>query len=145
MDLLNSDWLIHMLEKSSQQPTLRLLNLFTILNDWLEAPSIDKPTISSAPNTHNKLTAFLALEAAKAGLAMPEMLANQLYFMAMAAAQEKILHPNSASLMHAQNAAKALINAQTKPAFYAKKTVKYFNFSLLKVCTVLKKMYICQS
>ncbi len=40
MEILNSPWLIKMLEKSSKSPHGRLLNLFDILEDWLDAPSV---------------------------------------------------------------------------------------------------------
>ena len=40
MDILNSDWLLAMLEKSSGKASQRLLNLFDILGDWLQAPHI---------------------------------------------------------------------------------------------------------
>ena len=43
-EILNSEWLIKMLEKSSQTPHGRLLSLFDILEDWLDAPNV-APTI----------------------------------------------------------------------------------------------------
>jgi len=125
MDLLNSDWLIHMLDKSSHAPKQRLINLFSILNDWLDAPSLDIHQIELKPDVQSKLVPYLSTQAAKAGIEMPEMLASQLYFMALAAAQEKTLHQNPQSLLHAQLAAKALIEAQSKPAFYKNKFAIY--------------------
>ncbi len=62
---------------------------------------------------------------------MPEMLASQLYFMAVAAAQEKLQsnHPNSLShansFNHAKVAAGALIAAQTKTEFQVTKPTAY--------------------
>lgn len=114
MEILNSEWLIAMLKKSGGTPNNRLLHLFDVLDDWLDAPHLNadiglKPTHNEKP-----LVQFLAIESAKAGAAMPELLANQLYFMAIAAAQEKLLHHNKASMIHAKNAARALIAAQTK-------------------------------
>ena len=142
MDILNSDWLIKMLEKSSTNPHARLLKLFDILEDWLDAPNIVAPNIiasntvksdmkvqinSALPPQKNTylLQEFLALEAAKAGAAMPEILANQLYFMAVAAAQEKLQANNPKSLSHAKSAASALIMAQTKKEFHIKKSSAY--------------------
>lgn len=122
-----------MLEKSSKTPRGRLLNLFDILEDWLEAPSISEQLKNGfqAQTPEKKLLDFLALEAAKAGAAMPQMLASQLYFMAVAAAQEKLQANNSASLVHATSfnhakvAASALIAAQTKTEFHITKPTAY--------------------
>lgn len=132
MDILNSDWLINMLEKSSKTPRGRMLSLFDILEDWLEAPSISTASVSAqsqqqmlAPSSSPMLQRFLALEAAKAGAAMPEMLANQLYFMAIAAAQEKLQANNQKSLTCAKNAASALISAQIKKEFHIQKSSVY--------------------
>ncbi|WP_020183834.1 hypothetical protein [Methylotenera sp. 1P/1] len=125
MDILNSEWLIAMLKKSGSTPHSRLLHLFDLLDDWLDAPKMQprvdfKPSQGDSPLVH-----YLTLEAAKAGAAMPELLANQLYFMAIAAAQEKLHHQNPASLSHAKNAAKALIAAQTKREFHVPKKPAY--------------------
>ena len=102
MDILNSDWLISMLKKSSSTPHGRLLCLFEILEDWLDLVTISQPNIAEPINTikpkSHQLQDYLAIEAAKAGAAMPEMLASQLYFMAIAAAQEKLQAHNLASL-----------------------------------------------
>jgi hypothetical protein len=127
MDILNSDWLIKMLEKSSPKPQSRLLNLFDILEDWLNAPSIklDSASFSKSQTHSHALQDFLALEAAKAGAEMPEVLASQLYFMVVAAAQDKLLSNNHVSFSHAKSAASALIVAQTKKEFHIKKSVAY--------------------
>ena len=73
MDILNSDWLISMLKKSSESPHGRLLSLFEILEDWLNAPNIAEQikTKAVAP-TSNLLQDYLTIEAAKAGVAMPK-------------------------------------------------------------------------
>lgn len=133
LDILQSDWLIHMLKKSSNKPQARLLNLFDILEDWLDAPNSRQQSTSSENlaqenlilETNHQLQDFLALEAAKAGAALPEMLANQLYFMAVAAAQEKLQANNTLSFSHAKNAASALIAAQTEKEFRIAKTSAY--------------------
>ena len=116
-----------MLEKSSAKPQQRLLNLFDILDDWLDAPAINTHLHSTNINqTKNRLLQdFLSLEAAKAGAEMPEILADQLYFMALAAAQEKLHGNHLHSLSHAKSAAHALIAAQTKKEFRIQKTAAY--------------------
>ncbi len=88
INLLQSDWLIHMLKKSSAKPSARLLSLFDILEDWLDAPVVREQIIVSQQSSqqtllspqiiNHQLQDFLTLEAAKAGAAMPEMLASQL-------------------------------------------------------------------
>lgn len=132
MDILDSDWLIHMLKKSSTKPQARLLSLFDILEDWLDAPSvrdyIAQKQVSGNLKHNHKLQDFLTLEAAKSGAAMPEMLAHQLYFMAVAASQEKLNHncaEGALSLAHAKNAASALIAAQTSHKYYINKKSAY--------------------
>ena len=127
MDILNSDWLVNMLKKSSSTPHGRLLSLFEILEDWLNAPNIAeqiKAKAATKPKSH-QLQDYLTIEAAKAGAAMPEMLANQLYFMAIAATQEKLQANNQGSLGHAKSAAHALIVAQTKKELYITKSSVY--------------------
>lgn len=120
-----------MLEKSSLTPHGRLLALFDILEDWLEAPSIREQLNGqfSKPKNAQLLHDFLSAEATKAGAAMPEILANQLYFMAISAIQAR-LQPNihagaGHAFNHAKSAANAIILAQTKKEFHIKKSSAY--------------------
>lgn len=138
MDILNSDWLINMLEKASASPHGRLIAVFEILEDWLDAPNIREQIGAHFPAQSNAklLQNFLTLEASKAGAAMPEMLANQLYFMAIAAAQEKLQANNPQSLQHAKNAARALIAAQTKKEFHIKQSSAYAMAASLVVALI---------
>jgi hypothetical protein len=126
MDILHSNWLIHMLEKSSTSAYARLLSLFDILHDWSDAPGISLQTEDDYTfQDANALKAYLSLEAAKAGAALPEMLATQLYFMALSALQEKLLNNNYSGLIHAKSAAEALIKAQTKKEFRISRQTAY--------------------
>lgn len=131
MDILNSTWLVRMLEKSSPTPHGRLLSLFDILEDWLEAPSIREQLNGqfSKPKNAKILQNFLSAEAAKAGAVMPEILANQLYFMAISAINDtlevNIHEASSRSFIHARSAANALILAQTQKEFHIKKSSAY--------------------
>ncbi len=149
MHILNSPWLIKMLAKSSKTPQGRLLNLFDILEDWLDAPNIAEQLETSlqVQVPEKTLLDFLTLEATKARAAMPEMLASQLYFMAVAAAQEKLQAGNAqslspsylsnASLSHAKSAASALICAQTKTEFHIAKPAAYaVAASFVAVCVI---------
>lgn len=144
---LNSPWLIKMLEKSSKTPRGRLLNLFDILDDWLDAPAIAQQiqtaTFDNLSSPNKTLQDFLALEAAKAGAAMPEMLASQLYFMVLAATQEKLQAHNPQSFGQAKIAANALISAQTKKEFHiAKPTAYAMAASFAAVCAVAGSLFM---
>lgn len=139
MDILNSDWLINMLKKSSKSPHERLLSLFDILGDWLNAPNVAESLRANIAQNQTSqaissiLEAYLSQQAALAGAEEPEMLAHQLYFMLLAAIQESVRSPqpvgfsknSTSSFTHAKNAAIALITAQTKPKFYIKKSSAY--------------------
>jgi hypothetical protein len=137
VEILNSEWLVHMLKKSSNTPHGRLLNLFNVLDDWLAAPKIENGTIVTPVQNTHILQDFLALEAAKAGAEMPEMLASQLYFMAIAAAQEKLSGNNSESFLHAKHAASALISAQTKKEFHISRKAIYASAASLAVISII--------
>jgi len=126
MDILHSNWLIQMLKKAEKTPQARLLSLFDILDDWSDAPGINAQfKQQNDVNDGSLLKTYLSLEAAKAGAALPEMLATQLYFMALSAMQEKLLSHNNAGLIHAKSAAEALITAQTKKEFHISRTSAY--------------------
>lgn len=137
---LNSSWLIKMLEKSSMTPRGRLLSLFDILEDWLDLPvavSVAAQPLTNTKLQNNLLQDFLTMQAAKAGAVMPDILANQLYFMAIAAAQEKLNGSKTKSLSHAKSAASALIAAQTNKQFHVSKNVIYATAASFFVVTVI--------
>lgn len=133
MDILNSDWLIHMLKKTGTTPQARLLSLFDILHDWTEAPGVKAEIEVNAISSTSALQTYLSLEAAKAGAALPDILAMQLYVMAFSACNDKLqtrLQDNNHAassdvLIHAKSAAQALISAQTKKEFHIAKSSAY--------------------
>lgn len=125
MDILNSNWLVQMLSKTGKTPQARLLSLFVVLNDWSEAPGISEQFETIEHAGAEALKVYLSLEAAKAGAALPEMLATQLHMMAASAIQEKIIGHNQAALIHAKSAADALITAQTKKEFHITRSSVY--------------------
>lgn len=116
MDILNSAWLISMLQKSGKTSRQRLLSLFDILADWVNAPLI-RETINldrqqlSPPGI---LLNFLTEQAEACGAKLPEALAQQLYFIALSSLHEELRTPGSSSIRHAKQAAQALIDAQTQ-------------------------------
>jgi hypothetical protein len=111
--LLQSEWLIRMLDKSGKQPVQKMLGLFSILDDLLSSPWASGQHAHDATVQAGRLQSYLTIQSQKAGAKLPEMLANQLYFMAISACQEKLAHPDSTALLHAQRAAQALIKEQT--------------------------------
>ncbi len=102
-----------MLEKSSRRPNERLLALFSVLDDMLSSPLAHNAPLPYSPTPPALLQQYLTQQARLAGATLPEMLANQLYFMAMSACQEALQHPASPALRHAKHAAHALIKVQT--------------------------------
>ncbi|MBC7787283.1 MAG: hypothetical protein H7Z18_07555 [Methylophilaceae bacterium] len=151
MDILNSDWLINMLKKSSKSPHGRLLSLFDILNDLLSAPNVAENLRKNASPQYqpisNDLEHYLTQQAALAGAQEPAMLAHQLYFMVLSAIQESLRLSKSANLAftdfsvsfsHAKNVATALITAQTKQEFYIKKSSAYaMAASIIGICVLM--------
>lgn len=114
MDILNSSWFLGMLKKSGKTPQQRLLGMFDILADWLDAPAVrhtltqDRPY----PEAAHALQDFLVQQASAMKAAMPELLAQQIYYIALTALKEEIAHPHCGSIMHARAAAEALLKAQ---------------------------------
>lgn len=140
--LLQSDWLIGMLEKSGKQASHKLLALFNILDDLLSSPLAETQTTSSAASPQpERLQAYLSTQAQLAGARLPDMLANQLYFMALSASQEKLAHRQSSALQHAKQAAKALIDEQTKLQIDWLVIRNYGVVSVTLVCGVLGGYY----
>ena len=115
MDLLNSDWLLAMLDKSSDATRQRLLNLFDILDDWLRTSQMREHldqgnTLPDAAEP--ALLQYLAQQSRALRAPAPEALAHQLYFMAQSAVQQEIRTPGCKACVHARQAAQALLDAQ---------------------------------
>ena len=124
MDIFKSQWLIKMLDKSSNTPQGRILSLFDILDDWLTVPSIHvKITPDPAHNQH--LISYCTEQALALGASHPSMLAEHIVLIALNAAQQEINNPGSRSLGHAKKAANALILAQTQKEWQLLKAVNY--------------------
>ena len=114
MQILDSEWLIKMLAKSGLTPEARMLSLFEILSDWLDAPQIHAVIKQENIDHHQPqlLLNYLSTQAQEAGAAMPNMLAEQLIFLASSALKNHLEDAQSTSLHHAKHAAQALIEAQ---------------------------------
>lgn len=118
MNILNSDWLINMLKKSSDRPETRILNVFDILSDWISAPSIAELMKPDVIHQHfpKNLLKYLSHEAQIAGIAAPELLAQQIIFLALSGLRDQQNNPNSKALQHAKQAANALLTVQSTKA-----------------------------
>ncbi len=124
MDIFKSQWLIKMLEKSSNTPQGRILSLFDILDDWLTVPSIHVK-ITPDPAHNQQLISYCTEQALALGASHPSMLAEHIVLIALNAAQQEINNPGSRSLGHAKKAANALILAQTQKEWQLLKAVNY--------------------
>ncbi|MFA7351038.1 MAG: hypothetical protein WC009_09765 [Methylotenera sp.] len=151
-----------MLAKSSDTPQGRLLGLFDILDDWLNAPHLQK-TANLEPGDHSQLIAFCTEQAKTLGAENPTMLAEHIVLIAKNAAQQTLALKtspvfNQHHLVHAKKAAHALILAQTqkasvfsnlsqsKPARYSIAASFILVLSVATVwLTLPTKMYIPQS
>src|SRR5690606_16208331 len=114
MDILNSAWFLSMLRKTGRTPQQRLLGMFDILQDWVNAPSIRETLATDQlyPKAAYPLENFLMMEAKSLGAAMPELLAQQLYYIAQTALKEELANPDCGSITHGRIAANALLQAQ---------------------------------
>lgn len=102
-----------MLAKSSKTPQGRLLSLFDILSDWVDAPHIDVIKTLETCNSL-ELINFCTLQAKNCGAENPPMLAETILFIAHNATRQQMQSPGYDSLAHAKKAAHALIVAQTE-------------------------------
>ena len=118
MDIFDSEWLIHMLAKSSKTPQGRLLSLFDVLHDWINAPQVNTANIHAekTETTHRNhlLVVFCTAQAEACGAENPAGLAGHIVLIARNAAQQEVNHPGNNNLMHAKKVANALILAQTQ-------------------------------
>lgn len=121
MDVFNSTWLVNMLAKSSKSPKGRVLSLFDILSDWINAPDIHldvhfkritNKDLTAQIVSHSPLVAYLSSQTKALGATHPGMLAEHIALIACNAAQQQMATPESNSLMHAKKAAEALILSQ---------------------------------
>jgi hypothetical protein len=118
VDILNSDWLPAKLEKSGGSPRQRLLGLFDVLDNWLQAPQLPQQLQQAASQTNvaPPLLHYLTRQGRILRVPAPEALAHQLYFMAHNALQQEMAAPGCRACFHARKAAQALLDAQLPAA-----------------------------
>lgn len=139
MDILNSAWFLRMVDKASATPRGRLLAAFDILADWIDAPHMRQQLELAGVEVAQQqaLIEYLTTQARAAGIAEPELLAQQLYFMAHNMLQEELRTPSSAASRHARQVAQALIQAQTEKDRLISKRSAYAIAASLCLCTAI--------
>lgn len=133
MHILESTWLIQMLEKSSKKPIERILNLFDILEDWSNAPGVQVqiPGREKIASPAEPLLTFIANEAIKIKCEAPSALAYQIIFMAIAAVDHAFIEPKQPTFKQAKIAAYALITAQLSAPIWSRISTKYYAVAAL--------------
>ena len=112
-----------MLEKSAKSPKDKLLALFSVLDNWISAPGIREQlgsSLEAAPSILHccpDLTSYLNGLAKKAGSPSPHTLVSQLLILLQGAIIDELRNPSHESLKAAENAAKAILAAQTRLAW----------------------------
>lgn len=114
MQILDSVWLIKMLEKSGNSPESRILSLFEILADWSTAPNFKESFLADLNDATEPtlLLEYLNQQAQQTKAAAPRMLAEQIVLLAKLSLTTQLTTNNSDALRHAKETAKALIKAQ---------------------------------
>lgn len=113
MEIFDSPWLINMLAKCSKSPQGKLLGLFDILHDWLQAPHLEQTGVTLGA-VNPLLISFCTEQAILLQAEDPALLAEHIVLIAQNAARHAISQPESNSLLHAKKVALALIQAQTQ-------------------------------
>jgi hypothetical protein len=123
MHVFTSDWLKRMVSKSSAAPTARIVNLFAILQDWMDAPGIRPQLGDLDVASRNELQAFIHTLVSDAGLSEPEKLAFQLHFLLLGALNDELRNPGNKALERAGEAAAVMVAAARAPARFGKSHV----------------------
>lgn len=125
MNLLNSAWLMRMIEGSAKKPVDKLLALYSVLDAWFNAPGIrekllaDDAAKKSLMQTCPALTAHLVQLAAQAELRNPPGVVAQMLILLQGAIAEELRNPGMGALITAQQAAKFVV-AKARPALMAR-------------------------
>ncbi|ACT51507.1 hypothetical protein [Methylovorus glucosotrophus] len=115
--LLNSELLIARIQKSSSNPGQRLLNAFDLLAEAVSNPIALPGEADIAADS--AMLRFMQIQTQAMAIEMPDLLAQQLYFMMQQALETELASPTSRALHHARIAADAMLQAQApehKPA-----------------------------
>ena len=116
MNILNSTWLLHMIDSSADTPAVRLLSVYSCLNTWLSAPGIresfameyvsDLPMADSCP----ALSSHLLKLAVMANIPSPDIYVSQMFILLQGAIAEELRNPGTGALLKAQDVAKCIMH-----------------------------------
>lgn len=109
--MLHSSWLLRMLDKSADTPRGRVLALFDIMADWNAAPGVHFSAPNHLMGNEEALIAYLAREMNALQLKEPDILATQIYFIAMGALQTAETQESGNIFIQARQAAAILLDA----------------------------------
>ncbi|MPS49237.1 hypothetical protein [Methylobacillus sp.] len=119
MELLNSSWLIRMIEKAGPRPIDKLLSVYTLLETWLHAPGIRQGVNEEYSNNSlmfqscPALTSYLVSLAIAAKLKNPATVVTQMMILLQGAIAEELRNPEMGALLAAQQAAKVVVKDAT--------------------------------
>ena len=144
MDILNSAWFLRMLKKAGDTPRERLLALFDILADWVDAPHMRGRLSTTEINSSKPqaLLEYLTAQASASGAQESETLAQQLYFISISMLQEELRTPGCAAGQHARQVAQALIQAQTEKGRFISKHSAYAMAASVFLVTTISSMLV---
>jgi hypothetical protein len=113
--MLHSSWLLRMLDKSADTPRGRVLALFDIMADWNAAPGLNLSAPDRLMGNEEALIAYLTRELNALQLREPDILATQIYFIAMGALQTAGTQESGNVFVQARQAAAILVDAHRPP------------------------------
>lgn len=111
--MLHSDWLLKMLDKTGNTPRQRVLALFDILQDWATAPGLKADT--EMTGSEDALIEYLTGQLSALRLPDPDILATQIYFIALGALQTAGTDERGDAFLQGRQAAAVLLDAHRPP------------------------------
>jgi len=111
--MLHSDWLLKMLDKTGNTPRQRILALFDILQDWMSAPGLKTDT--EMTGSEEALIEYLAGQLSALHLPEPDILATQIYFIALGALHTAGTGERGDAFLQGRQAAVVLLDAHRPP------------------------------
>lgn len=145
MELLNSSWLLQMIDSSAKKPADRLLSIYTCLNTWLSAPGI-RESFAKAYNQNTPLamtcpvlTAHLINLAIDAKVPNPSTYVSQMFILLQGAIAVEMRNPGTGALLKAREAAEVVLGSvRPKPKLQVGQT-------FLVGGTIASAVFLCLS
>lgn len=127
MEILSSDWLRRMVDRAAATPRGRIVALFGVLQDWMDAPGIRQllQAESLTDAGQREIKTYLLHLATGAGVSNPEILASQLTLVLFGALNEELRNPGSGALLQAGQAAELLVAGHIYKRRSPQRSVRY--------------------